>query len=176
MDHNWDTNKLSQSNLSRKIVAIHLVAYYSQTMEEGYVPFQPPNHWCLFVQFANDKSVRLEVVPGYGSDGLRAKVRLTSRTHPCTSNYAHKVTYELNSTVCLEDIVEVCQAKGRQKYEFAEGWEGCRYRNYVFIQDLESCSILPEGAASMARAAMSSFYHSVYGVQRRSMKKGTFRA
>ncbi|KAI0430902.1 hypothetical protein F5Y09DRAFT_341225 [Xylaria sp. FL1042] len=175
MDHNWDTNKLRGSDLTRAIVALHLVAYYSQTMEEGYVPFQPTNHWCLFLEFGNGKSVRLEVVPGSGSDGLRAQVRLTSRAHPCTSNYAHKVTYDLNSGVCLEDLVQICQTKGRQRYEFAEGWEGCRYWNYVFIKDLESSSILPRGATDQARDAMSYFYHSVYGVQRRSMKKGTFR-
>ncbi|KAI1121825.1 hypothetical protein F5Y10DRAFT_288017 [Nemania abortiva] len=176
MDDNWSTESLSGSDLSRAIIAIHLVAYPGRDVEDYDEPVRQTNHWCLFLEFENDTSVRLDICPGYGSDGLRGKVRLMSKPHTCTSNDIHKITFNVNSTASLKDLVSIAQAKGRQKYEFARGWEGCRHWNYVFIQDLERHNILPRGAASQAWDAMSCFYHSVRGVEIRSMKVGTFLA
>lgn len=175
MDHDWDTDNMSSSDLSRPIIAIHLVAYPSSSMEDGDEPLQQTNHWCFFLEFGDDTSVKLEVTPGNGSNGLRAKIRLVSKTHACTSNDIQKLTFNLDSSVCLADLVGIAQAHDRQRYQFAPGWEGCRYWNYVFIQDLENHTILARGASNQAWGIMSWFYHSVRGVERRSIKMGMFR-
>ncbi|KAI0966161.1 hypothetical protein F4678DRAFT_466735 [Xylaria arbuscula] len=176
MDRNWDTRKLNESDLSKAIIAIHLIAYPSPSMVDNYEPWHSTNHWCLFLEFINGKSVRLEVTPGYGDDGLRAKIRLISKDHPCTSNHVCKVTYSLDYTVCLDDLIEIVQENGTQRYQFAPGWEGCRHWNYVFIQDLESYSVLPRGAATRAWEALCYFYHTVYDAEVRPVGIGTFLA
>ncbi|KAI0402293.1 hypothetical protein F4802DRAFT_576622 [Xylaria palmicola] len=174
MDDNWDIKSLTGADLSRAITAIHLIAYPSPSRKDDDEPFPQTNHWCFFLDFGDNTSVRLEVTPGRGGEGLRCQVRLTSKTHACTTNNLRKITYDMNPTVTLNTLVLVAQTNGRQKYEFARGWEGCRYWNYVFIQDLETCKILPQGAANQASEAMSWFYHTVHGAEKRPLKTGTF--
>ncbi|KAI0907483.1 hypothetical protein F4823DRAFT_602870 [Ustulina deusta] len=176
MDHNWNQESLELADLSEQIIAIHLIAYPSPSRKDDDEPFELSNHWCFFLEFEHNKSLRLDMVPGDGSDGLRGKVRLTSKTHACTTNDICKVSFEVNGKLSLEDIIEIVQRGGRQRYQFAPGWEGCRFWNFIFIQDLEGHRIVPTGAANQAWDAMAWFYHSARGAERRDMKLGTFRA
>ncbi|KAI1753962.1 hypothetical protein F4782DRAFT_528892 [Xylaria castorea] len=174
MDENWHQGGLDLRDLSREIITIYLVAYPSASREDDDEPFELSNHWCLFLEFENHQSVRLEVVPGYGSDGLRGKVRLTSKSHACTTNDICQMSFEVNCRVTLDDVVAIVQREGRQKYEFAPGWEGCRFWNSIFMQDLENYRIVPAGAANQAFGAMGWFYHSVRGGERKDIKLGLF--
>ncbi|KAI1421206.1 hypothetical protein F5Y12DRAFT_790199 [Xylaria sp. FL1777] len=177
MDDNWVTDRLKGSDLSRRIIFMHLVAYPSPSMDDDVEPpINQTNHWCLFLDFGDNTSVRIDVSPGYGPDGYRAKIRLASRDHACTRNHLYKSTYtvNLNHTVTVQDLVVVAQTNGRQKYEFSIGWEGCRYWNYMFIRDLENQYILTRGAAIQAWDSMSWFYHTIHGASRSPVKAGVF--
>ncbi|KAI0861792.1 hypothetical protein F4860DRAFT_513585 [Xylaria cubensis] len=174
MDQNWDRTGLKLADLSKQIISIHLIAYPSPSSEDGYEPFELTNHWCFFLEFKHEKSVRLEIVPGCGSNGLRGKVKLTSKTHACTTNDLCKLSFQVHGRLSLEEIIEIVQSKGRQRYQFAPGWEGCRFWNFTLMQDFEAHNIVSAGAANQALNSMAWFYHSVRGANRRDMKIGTF--
>ncbi|KAI1113632.1 hypothetical protein F5Y14DRAFT_206515 [Nemania sp. NC0429] len=182
MDQNWDTDKLNRSDLPSKVVSIHLVAYPNSNNEGDEKLLLPPtNHWCLFLELidsssGDSSSVRFDMAPGYGSDGLRGKIEVSSKEYNCTSNRIHRITFQVIAPVSVAMIVELVQKNGRQKYQFSPEWEGCRFWNYTFLQDLEKAGIILEGSSEKAEEALSSYFRTPSGVEKREMRIGEFRA
>lgn len=129
-----------------------------------------------FLENPDRGSVRLDMSPGYGSDGLRGKIDLSSKTYQCTTNHVKKLTFPTSYGVTVKHVIDLVSRKGRQKYQFTEEEEGCRYWNYVFVSDLEHAGYIQAGSADTALDALSYYWVNPSGKEKRAVKKGTFRA
>ncbi|GAB1318413.1 hypothetical protein MFIFM68171_08623 [Madurella fahalii] len=85
-DGNWESDNLDVNDLGKRVVALHLVAYINENNEGDEEGLPPTNHWCCFLEVPEHKSVRLDMVPGYGSDGLRGKIEISSKVYAQTHN------------------------------------------------------------------------------------------
>lgn len=175
MDNNWDTDKLEAADLAKAVTTIHLVAYTNENNEGDEDGNPPTNHWCTFLETPDHKSVRLDMAPGYGSDGLRGKIEISSKKYNCTSNNITNVTIRTSLGLTVQKIVDLVSQKGHQKYQFTPEWEGCRYWNYILISDLENAGYIVQGHAKEAFEAMSYYWIHPSGKEAREIKKGTFR-
>ncbi|KAF3764148.1 hypothetical protein M406DRAFT_330499 [Cryphonectria parasitica EP155] len=118
------------------------------------------------------------MAPGYGSDGLRGKVKISSKRYSYTQNHVKKITMPASLGLTVQKIVNLVMHNGRQKYQFTPEWEGCRYWNYVVISDLEAAGYISKGNAKSVLAALSLYwrYPAGSGQEPRKVKEGTFRA
>ncbi|KAI0202708.1 hypothetical protein F4808DRAFT_458871 [Astrocystis sublimbata] len=153
MDENWDTEKLKQSDLSKEVVSIHLIAYPNSSNEGDEEGLPPTNHWCLFLESDRDNSVRFDMTPGI-----------------------HRITFKVIAPLNAAMLVELVQKNGRQNYQFTPDWEGCRFWNYTFLQDLEKAKIIHQGSSAKAEEALSFYFRTPSGVEKREMSMGKFGA
>jgi len=173
---NYDLDKFQSEQLSSQVTAVHICGYRNKDNEGDEDGNPPTNHWAAFLELLNKSSVRLDMAPGYGSDGRRGKIELATKTYTYTHNAIKTVSYAMKKYTTLQDIKDVIDAKGRDKYTFTEELEGCRYWMYTFILDLEAEGILEAGSAVVASNAVSSYWRHPSGSEQREVKQGTFRS
>ncbi|KAK3936361.1 hypothetical protein QBC46DRAFT_218212, partial [Diplogelasinospora grovesii] len=122
---NWDAENLRTTHLESDVQQIHLCALRNE-LNGGDGGGEPPaNHWvlCLQVYFPSS-SVTVDMVPGYGSDGLRGKIELTSLDNePYTGETLRMLSF-------------VPDVKIRDAFDFSPEWEGCRFWMSTLINDL----------------------------------------
>ena len=155
MDRNWDIDHFKNEDLHKQVVFIHLCAYInrSNTGDEDGNP--PTNHWAAFLELQGKGSVRLDMAPGYGSDGLRGKLDMSSKPYQSTNNAIRSVSFEVAKGVTVQTIVDNINQNGRQKYTFTVEWEGCRFWVRTLISDLEAEGVVGEGSGDSTLAAVS---------------------
>ncbi|KFY18841.1 hypothetical protein V493_08313 [Pseudogymnoascus sp. VKM F-4281 (FW-2241)] len=174
-DNNWDTDKLEQEALLRQVQKIHLVAYENRSNKGDEEGLAATNHWCLFLELSSIESIRLDMAPGYGSDGLRGKIEISTKSYVCTNKSIRTLTFHPALSVTPRNIVELITQKGRQKYQFTPEWEGCRYWNLILFQDLEADKYIQEGSAQMVALDLASYWAFPAGQENRNMGQGVFR-
>jgi len=79
MDSNWDAEKLNHGDLAGRVTSIHPVAYKNAGSKGDEEGLPPANHWCIFLELPGGRSVRVDMMPGYGSQGLRGKIEISSK-------------------------------------------------------------------------------------------------
>ncbi|KAF1809594.1 hypothetical protein P152DRAFT_461279 [Eremomyces bilateralis CBS 781.70] len=175
MSNNYDTDNFNTAELALQVVAIHICGYRnpSNTGDEDGNP--PTNHWAAFMQLPTGGSVRLDMAPGYGSDGRRGKIELSSKKYTYTQNAIKTLSFGAIAYVTVQMVTEMINRNGRDKYNFTEEWEGCRFWIYTFISDLEAAGIIPAGSAQATWAAVSYYWRSPSGQELRDVKQGEFR-
>ncbi|KAL4923538.1 uncharacterized protein BDV17DRAFT_235167 [Aspergillus undulatus] len=81
----------------------------------------PPTHWAAFLQYYQDESVRLDMTPGYGPDGLRGRSRSRPRHTP--SRATPSKSWPSHSEATVRTIIDLVNSNGCDRYRFSE-WEG----------------------------------------------------
>ncbi|KAK0666729.1 hypothetical protein QBC41DRAFT_325207 [Cercophora samala] len=177
MDSNWDADKLKAEDLSARVSIVFLVAYENPSNKGDEEGLPPTNHWCLFLKTAGtaSASIRVDMTPGYGSDGLRGKIEISSKPYECTNSSIKTLSFPATLGVTVQKIIDLISSKGRQKYQFTPEWEGCRYWNKTVVQDLQSAGYI-KGGAKEAEEALGYYWVTPSGKQKRAIGKGTFRA
>lgn len=175
LDSNWDCDKLEQGALAGSVRLIHLVAYRNESNKGDGEGMPATNHWCTFLELSDRTSVRLDMMPGYGNDGLQGKIEISSKKYSCTNSSIKVLTFTTTRGVTVQKIVDLISLKGRQKYQFTPEWEGCRYWNLILVQDLEAAGYIDGGSAEAAMPALSSYWVFPRGQEMRAIRKGTFR-
>lgn len=173
---NYDLDNFYSEQLSSQVAAIHICGFRNVDNKGDEDGNSPTNHWAAFLELLDEHSVRLDMAPGYGSDGQRGKIELASKTYAYTQNAIKTVSYAMKKYVTVQNIKDVIDAKGRDKYTFTEELEGCRYWIYTLILDLEAEGIIEAGSAVVAWNAVSSYWRHPSGSEQREVKQGTFRA
>lgn len=82
-----------------------------------------PTTWRCCLEMPQKMSVMLDMAPGYGSDGLRGKIEMTSLNEPYTDETLHAFTYKPVRPMLVKDI----NFKDRDAFNFSPEWEGCRF-------------------------------------------------
>lgn len=173
---NYDLDHFNSEQLSFQVLAIHICGYRNLNNKGDEDGAPPTNHWATFLELPKEISVRLDMAPGYGSDGRRGKIELASETYIFSPNAAKTVSYAMKRDTTVQNIKDVIDAKGRDKYTFTEEWEGCRHWVYTLISDLEAEGIIEAGSAVVAWDAVSHYWRYPSGCEQREVKKGTFRS
>lgn len=171
---NFDLDSFDSAHLSCVVHTVHLVAYQNEgnTGDEKGNP--PTIHWAVFLQHSDTASVRVDMTPGYGSNGLKGKIELASKSYRFTYQAIKRLTFLTSNSPTVHKILDGISSKGRTHYFFTEDWKGCRYWNFTFISDLEIAGILLSGSAGVAWDAVSCYWRYPSGFEPRPVSKGCF--
>lgn len=175
MDRNWDQTKFETGDLHNTVEQIHICAYINEN-NEGDQENPPTNHWATFLEVSKTHSVRIDMAPGYGSNGLRGKIDISSKRYMYTNQAIHMLSFNVRGGTTVKTIVDLIQLNGRQKYNFTPEWEGCRYWIFVLISDLEVAGIVETGSGATARSALSYYFANPSGQEPREVREGKFRS
>lgn len=175
MDRNWDQDHFNTRDLDKIVVRIHVCAYVNESNAGDEEGNQPTNHWAIFLELADQNSVRLDMAPGYGSDGLRGKIEVASKRYQMTMNAIYSLSFDVAPGVTVRTITDLISSHKRQKYTFTKEWEGCRFWIYTVMYDLEAAGIVAAGSAALVWQAVSCYWRYPGGCEQREVRQGTFR-
>jgi hypothetical protein len=134
----------------------------------------PTNHWAMFLKLSNTHSVKLDMIPGDGSDGLTGMLIIESKEYVHTNKAIHMIQFTTQGDPIVDRLVKRLIEKGRDRYKFTDDQEGCRYWNYMAIHEWETAGLLAHGTASSASASLSYYYAYPTGKDSNAMEEGTF--
>lgn len=174
MNSNYDCDYLDSTDLQSRVKKIHICAYINPENAGDQDGNPPTNHWAAFLEVSRGGSVRLDMAPGYGSDGQRGKIEISSKPYVSTQNAIKTLTFHLKAPATVQTIVDTINSKGRDRYKFTEEWEGCRFWMYTFISDLEASGLVSSGSGKATWDAVSLYWRSPNGHEPREVKQGTF--
>jgi hypothetical protein len=172
---NYELDHFELSHLSRRVRTVHICAYENVGNEgDGDIP--PTNHWGAFLQIGQDRSVRVDMAADYGYDGRRGKIHISSKSYSHTNHDVMTLSFDLQQTRTVQQIFELINNNGRDRYRFTEEIEGCRYWIWVFICDLQAAGIINADSGDRTWAAVSFYwkYPQGSGSDPREVKPGQF--
>lgn len=174
MNSNYDDDRFQPAHLHSQIGSIHICGYINHENAGDEDGNPPTNHWGAFLELSQGGSVRLDMAPGYGSDGLRGKIDISSKEYSLTNNAIKTLTFPLTAEATVSTIIEIINSNGRDRYKFTEEWEGCRFWMFTFISDLEASGIVSSGSGDATWDAVSFYWRNPHGCEPREVKQGTF--
>jgi hypothetical protein len=172
----WGTSKFRVLDLEKVIAVVHICGYKNQGNEGDLGGRPPTNHWAAFLEVHGGGSVRFDMVPGDGSDGLTGMVIIESKRYKVTDNATKTVSFAAHGRPTVNTVTSLISRLGRDKFKFTENEEGCRYWIYTLISDLEDADIVATGCKGEAWASLSKYWRDPpgSGSQPRSIDQGTF--
>ncbi|KAI9758726.1 MAG: hypothetical protein M4579_002901 [Chaenotheca gracillima] len=174
LSNNFDTDTLDFGHLSQTVFKIY-ISGYKNAQNVGDDDGNPPtNHWAAFLQLSEASSVRLDMAPGYGSDGLRGKIELASKEYVSTRNAIKTLSFALEIPTTVKAILDIIVSNGRDKYMFTEEEEGCRFWIWTLLSDLEAAGIVSKGSADATLEAVSYYWRTPQGTDANPLKEGRF--
>lgn len=174
MNNNWDTDNLDPTDLAQQVITIHICGYVNEKNEGDEEGNPPTNHWAAFLQHSDAGSIGLDMMPGYGSDGLRGKIEISSKNCVSTNNAMKTLSFPVNVHTTVQTITDMINDKGRDRYTFTEEEEGCRYWIGTIVSDLEAAKIISTGSGETAWGALSCYWRYPDGSESRAVKQGKF--
>ncbi|KAL7619785.1 hypothetical protein AAE478_010327 [Parahypoxylon ruwenzoriense] len=174
---NWDIDNLRSDDLGATVEVIHLCALRNEHNEGDEAGEPPTNHWNMCLQFSSNSCVMLDMVPGYGSDGLRGKIEVTSiGDSPYTNETLRLFSYKPTREVAVAYVVQIISQKKRDEFNFSPEWEGCRFWLSVIVKDLEDDNLVDRGSATMVMEALLQYWINPVGSEPRVLREGVFRS
>jgi hypothetical protein len=85
-DH-FGTSKLEESDLEEVVERIHLCGYVNKDNVGDDNGRTPTNHWTIFLQMSGERSVKVDMIPGDGDDGLQGYVLVESKRYTVTRKW-----------------------------------------------------------------------------------------
>lgn len=159
MDDNWEKLRFKDEDLDAQVEVIHIAAYINHGNIGSDNGDPPTNHWTTSLQISGDGSVCLDMMPGWGPDGLRGKIVASSEDCVHASDVSHVVTFHVAEGTTVRNIMELINKSGRQKYTFTEAFEGCRFWIYTVIGDLEKAGVVTDNESAQRAWDGVSYYH-----------------
>ncbi|CAG8907445.1 unnamed protein product [Penicillium egyptiacum] len=114
------------------------------------------------------------MMSGYGSDGLRGKVEISSKPYTSTNNAIKTLTFSVEAHATVQTITDLINSKGRDRYKLTAEWEGCRFWIYTFIKDLESVGLTPGRSGKTVWEGVAYYWRTPSGSEPREVKQGVF--
>jgi hypothetical protein len=177
MDNTWEhfgTSQFKDQDKACSVLTVHICGY-KNTENKGDEDGRPPtNHFCAFLQTTARDSVKVDMIPGDGEDGLTGTILLESKSYTTTNQAIKTVSFPATSGPTVGGILDLIIKGRRDKYKFTEDEEGCRYWIYVFVTDLEAAGFIGKGSGATAHAALSQYWAYPSGSTPNAMRVGTF--
>ncbi|KAL2126667.1 hypothetical protein VTI74DRAFT_437 [Chaetomium olivicolor] len=175
--NNWDFDNFKTDDLDTTIQLIHLCALCNELNEGDEAGEPPTNHWTMCLQLSPTSCVMLDMVPGYGSDGLRGKIETTSIGDKAyTEETLRLFSYEPLKQVTVACVMAMISGRGRDQFTFSPEWEGCRFWISVVMKDFEEDGLVESGSAATAEEALRRYWINPEGSEPRVMREGVFRS
>jgi hypothetical protein len=125
------------------------------------------NHWCLYLQFDEDRSVCIDVTPSHGipstvlANGSKANMLIARLRCLYSTAATHHVSLSVRDDLTVGTVVDLLVREGRERYEFDADGRGCRQWTGDQIALLEGKEYVTSAAeAEEARDAISKQYPS----------------
>lgn len=157
----------------------------------------PANHWCLFLELADGRGVKLDMSPGYqpGRPYREGTILVSSRTTQSwllqglqqqqqrregedDDNLVKSLRFSvLIDGTTVAQVLENINFNSRHRYLFSEQTgEGSRFWVYTVVMDLEAVQLLGQGDAKRAEDVMSLVWGAdgAGGTERRLVRRGMF--
>ncbi|KAG6263308.1 hypothetical protein E4U47_007424 [Claviceps purpurea] len=85
MDQNWVQKKFKEHDLQMTVNRIHVcVCRDGANADLEDQAFPPLNHWVIFLEIAHDHSVRMNMTPGGGPEGLQGELEISTKKYMFT--------------------------------------------------------------------------------------------
>ena len=174
LSHHFGTSRFDELDLEATVEKVHLCGYANEN-NAGDVDGRPPtNHWTIFLQLDVNRSVKLDMIPGDGDDGLLGLIVLESKKYHMTNKKIKSLTFIPQFTLLVKDVIALITEKGRERYTFTEEEEGCRFWICTIVQDLEDAGKIPKESAIESVRTLSRYWAFPSGSSPRVMEAGTF--
>ncbi|EER39135.1 conserved hypothetical protein [Histoplasma capsulatum H143] len=99
--------------LEKKVSFIHICAYQNEGNKGDEDGRPPTNHWAAFLQANGRGSVRLDMIPGDGADGLTGMLVIESKTYGFTYNATQRVSFATLGQLTVQTITDLVSQLGR---------------------------------------------------------------
>ena len=170
----FGTSKFEEVDLEGVVEKVHLCGYANEN-NEGDIDSRPPtNHWTIFLQLGSNRSVKVDMIPGDGDDGLLGFIVLESKKYDMTNKRIKSLTFIPPCTLLVKDVLALITEKGRDRYTFTEEEEGCRFWICTVVKDLEGAGKVPKDSSIESDLTLSRYWGFPSGFSPRIMEAGTF--
>jgi hypothetical protein len=122
MDRDWDIDSFQSSDYTKRPISIHICAYRNASNAGDEEGNPPTNHWAAFLELEGGRSVRIDMSPGYGSDGRRGKIVLSSRNYAYTQNAIKALSFPIIGSTTVQTFINLINNNGRERYNFTPVW------------------------------------------------------
>ena len=172
-DH-FGTSSFEEFDLEEVVEKVHLCAYTNENNAGDDNDRPPTNHWTIFLQLDVESSVKVDMIPGDGDNGLLGFIVLESKTYVMTNKGIKSLTFTPACKLLVKDVINLIMEKGRDRYEFTEEEEGCRFWIYTVVKDLEEARKIPKDSTVDAVHTLGCYWVFPSGSTPRKMEAGTF--
>jgi hypothetical protein len=144
MNEHFDTSRYDEDDGNREITAIHICGYANEDNEGDESGRPPTNHWVAFFAFEDGGSVKVDMVPGYGSDGLTGMIILESKAYEYSDRSVKTISFGCAKTFSFgysmsqtfSNTLDIIVERGMERYKFTKGGEGGRFWIYKLVETL----------------------------------------
>ncbi|KAJ5712868.1 uncharacterized protein N7483_010049 [Penicillium malachiteum] len=112
--------------------------------------------------------------PGYGSNGQRGKIHLSSNPDALTDQFIRSVSIPTTTQATVRTITDSIDSNGRDRYRFTAEWEGCKFWIFTLISDLEAAGFVASGSANAVWGEVSQYWRNPAGSEPREVSRGVF--
>ena len=175
----WDSPYIGLSTFKSRdancpVTTVFVCAYANQGNEGDENGRPPTNHWAMFLKISESQSVKLDMIPGDGSDGLTGMLVIDSKWYLYTNQAIFTTSFPTKGDPTVNNLISSLHANGMHRYKFTEAQEGCRYWNYVAIDRWQSAGFLEPGSSELAFTSLSHYYVYPTGQELNPMEEGSF--
>ncbi len=156
------------------VLSIYVFAYTNEDNQGDEDGNPPTNHWAISLEISQRHSIRLDMAPGYGSDGRRGKIEISSKKSEFANESIRTLAVAVADRTRVRTITDLVSKNKRQKYTFTKDLEGCRFWVFTIISDLENAGIVGPGNAGSVWEAVSYYWRYPEGKELRDVQQGTF--
>ncbi|KAI9674626.1 MAG: hypothetical protein M1829_003708 [Trizodia sp. TS-e1964] len=90
---NWGTSRFNPNDSQRQVLCVCICAYENISNLGDETGRPPTKHWTVFLELHGGESVKVDIVPGDGLDGLTGTIILESKTYVSTQRAIHTKEY-----------------------------------------------------------------------------------
>ncbi|KAG6140815.1 hypothetical protein E4U28_003321 [Claviceps purpurea] len=174
MDRDWYTEFFEQEDLKKTITHAHVIVTKNDG-NQGKNGAPPFNHWSVSFETSPSHSVRLNMVLNDDkSDVLRGIVLISTRECNFDRWALHTLSFPIKGTPTVEDIVNIVNRNGLQRFRFNADGQGCRFWVCTFMSHLEKEGLVESGCADQTWADAAYYYIDPSGRELRELTKGIF--
>ncbi|KAJ5630035.1 hypothetical protein N7528_003692 [Penicillium herquei] len=176
MNANYDTDDFNSADLDSSVASIHIKALTNEENAGDEDGNPPTNHWIISLEPIETSSARvmLDMSPGYGSDGQRGKIHLSSNPDAATDQFIRSLTIPLTTQATVRTITDSINSKGRDRYRFTTELEGCKFWIFTLISDLETTGLVASGSGNAVWGEVSQYWRNPTGSEAREVSRGVF--
>jgi len=119
-------SKFKSRDANSPVTSVSFCAYANEGNEGDEHGRPATNRWAVFLEISETKSVKLDMIPGDGSDGLTGMLVIESKSYLYTNKAIFTPSFPTRGEPTVDNLVSSLLENGMDRYKFTEAQEGCR--------------------------------------------------